>query len=116
MPPYHYRCAGYCNIPPLPMRQRGSAIDLKWYSLNLNKHALAVGTHSRTNTVPMGLLIPYHTLGRLANHKVAAAPRIPTFAAAYLVVLARLGVPLAWATPDATLARSPFSWLGLGLE
>ena len=30
----------------------------------------------------LGLLIPYHTLGRLANHEVAAAPRIPTFATA----------------------------------
>ena len=30
----------------------------------------------------MGLIIPYHTVGRLANHEVAAAPRIPTFAAA----------------------------------
>ena len=30
----------------------------------------------------LGLLIPYHTIGRLANHEVAAAPRIPTFAAA----------------------------------
>ena len=30
----------------------------------------------------MGLLIPYHTVGRLANHEVAAAPRIPAFTAA----------------------------------
>ena len=30
----------------------------------------------------MGLIIPYHTVGRLANDEVAAAPRIPTFAAA----------------------------------
>jgi len=43
----------------------------------------------------MGLIIPYHTVGRLANHEVAAAPRIPTFATAALLVLLDVAEPAA---------------------
>ena len=40
-------------------------------------------TRGHTKKVPMGLLIPYHTVGRyVAIHDVCAAPRIPIFAAA----------------------------------
>ena len=45
----------------------------------LRVHFTHVVSHKN---IPMGLLIPYHTVGRLANHEVAAAPRIPAFTAA----------------------------------
>ena len=55
----------------------------------------------------MGLTIPYHTVGRLANHEVAAAPRIPTFATAADRAAHRAGArcrPVVWALILARLA------------
>ena len=45
MPPYHYRCAGYCNIPPTTDAPKGVSHRSQMVLVKLDKHALAMGTN-----------------------------------------------------------------------